>query len=69
MIKLGAAYQQALIKYSDRNKDGVTSPCEEDDFSKRLLLDKKATLISSEKLTKAQIGLLTDWIRNYKPSK
>ena len=66
-------YQQALFKYADTNQDGLVSGAENDEFDRKLLHDKGVTLLPSE-IPKYKDGttvptkVVTEWIRNYKPT-
>ncbi|MBI4151669.1 hypothetical protein HY496_01750 [Candidatus Woesearchaeota archaeon] len=66
------AYENALIKYADVDKDGFVSTQERDAFDKNLLKDKDVTLIvgqmpkyrNGDKVPKSTV---TEWIENYHP--
>ncbi len=67
------AYDQALIQYADKNKDGFVTAVERDNFDRDLLRDKNVTLIVGQ-MPKYQNGdyvpitTVTEWIKEYKPA-
>jgi hypothetical protein len=71
------AYHHALFQYADKNKDGLISASEQDKFNVKLISDKRViltkTLFSGDILkyrdgTTVPIQVVTEWIKNYKPS-
>jgi hypothetical protein len=66
-------YENALIQYADVDENGFISSDEQDAFDADLLKDKKVTLVSG-RFPKYQDGrqvpvpVLTEWVKNYKPS-
>ena len=66
-------YNNALMKYADRDKDGFVSAAEKDAFDKDLMKDKEVTLVVGDiprykNGDEVPIETVMKWIRNYRSS-